>query len=146
MYGAGMSPILEFARITDARSRLKEIYDSAERRVPSVVQREHDAPVAVVLKADLVQALRALCPVEPQVRFAESGRVSAWIDGLPVSAEGASLGAVEQGLVDALRDYAGTWVDDLGRYPNHEQNWGIVNLVLLSDDAALIEHLFGDEP
>lgn len=140
-----MTAIQEYAKITDARANFREIYDSAERRVPSVVHREQDAPVAVVLKDDLVEALRALCPVSAQVRFAEGGRVSAWIDGLPVSAEGADFGAAEQALVDALRDYSSTWVEDLRRYPNHEQNWGIVNLVLLSDDALLREHIFGDD-
>ncbi len=113
--------------------------------MPSVVQREQDAPVAVVRRDDLVAALRALCPIEAQVHFSAEGEVSAWIDGLPVSAQAQDLGAVEQALVAALRDYAGTWVEDLRAYPNHEQNWGVVNLVLLSDDALLIEHIFGSD-
>ena len=89
--------------------------------------------------------LQALCPMDPQVRFSPTGRVSMWIDGLPVSAEGADLGEAEQELVAAARDYAITWVEDLRRFANHEPNWGPVNLILLSDDTQLRSHLFGDD-
>ncbi len=67
-----------------------------------------------------------------------------WIDGLPVSGEGTSLDAAEQDLIDSLRDYSHTWIEDLRRYPNHEQKWGVVNLVLLSNDDELRGHLFGN--
>ena len=140
-----MSSLLEFTQITAARAHLKEIYDSAERHVPAVVRREDDAPVAVVRRDDLHRALRALCPLDPQVRFADDGHVSLWLDGLPVSAQAGDLSAVERGLIEALRDYADVWVEDLSRYPHHEDAWGVVNLVLLSTDSELEAHLFGED-
>lgn len=138
-------PTLDYPTISSARANLREIYDSAEGHVPAVLRRDGDQPVAVVLRDDLLRALRALCPMDPQVRFSPTGRVSMWIDGLPVSAEGADLAEAEQELVAAARDYAITWVEELRRFANHEPNWGPVNLILLSDDTQLRSHLFGDD-
>jgi hypothetical protein len=89
-----------------------------------------------------VRALRSLCPVDPQVSFAESG-VSMWLPGLPVSAA-PEFGDAVNSFLEALRAYADLWVDDLRRYPNHEDNWTLVNLVLLSDDDEMRKHIFGD--
>jgi len=138
-----MTAILEYSKITDARSNFKEIYDSASGHVSAVVHRDSDEPVAVVNREDLLEALRALCPIEPQVRFGEN-YVSMWVDGLPVSAEEIDIEAVTQSFIAALRDFAKLWVEDLRHYPNHKANWGIANLVLLSTDEALKAHIFGD--
>jgi hypothetical protein len=139
-----VTSLVEYDRITDARAHLREIYDAAAGHVPAVVRREADPAVAVVRLDDLVHALQALCPLDPQTRFAAGGRVSIWLDGLPVSGEGATLDDAESDLIGALRDYATTWVDDLRRYPHHEQEWAVVNLVLLSGDDGLRAHLFGN--
>lgn len=136
--------ILDFTRITEARDNLKAIYDAASGHVPSVVRRDADAPVAVVNRADLLCALRALCPLDPQVRFGDDA-VAVWIEGLPVSAEGPDFDSAANNLIDALRDYAVTWVEQLRHYPNHAENWGVANLALLSSDADLRAHLFGSD-
>ncbi len=144
-YSTEMSQVLKYANITDARDNFKLIYDSASAHISAVVQRKEDEPVAVVNLQDFLRALRALCPLNPQVRFSEDGRVSMWISGFPVSSEGSDFEAAGNELIQALRDYSLTWVEDLRRYPNHEEKWGLVNLVLLSTDQALFEHLFGEE-
>jgi hypothetical protein len=140
-----MGPLLEYTKITDARSAISEIYSTAERHLAVVMRRESDAPVAVIRRDDLKRALRALCPLETQVRFSEDEHVSMWIEGLPVSGEGSTFESAGADLVHSLREYSRTWVEDLRDYPNHKQNWGVVNLVLLSDDDELQVHMFGDE-
>lgn len=140
----GMSGLLEFTKITDARASMREIYDSAERHMAAVVRRENDPPVAVIRSDDLKRALRALCPIDPQVRVAPGGQVSMWIEGMPIAGEGADFEAAGNDLIDSLRAYSVTWVDDLHQFSNHQQRWGLVNLVLLSDDEELRVHLFGE--
>jgi hypothetical protein len=135
--------LLEFDKITEARAHLREIYDSAASGVPALVRRENDPPVAVVRADSLKEALRVLCPVDVQVRLAADGSASMWVPGLPVSAQGGDFDAAARELLAALRDYADAWADDLRRYPNHADNWGVVCLTLLSDDDELLRHLFG---
>lgn len=139
-----MGGVREYLKIGEARARFKELYDSAGRHVPTVMQRDADTPVVTVRRDDFLKALRALCPIEPQVSFSGTG-VSMWIEGVPVSAQGEDLSAAESALLESLRAYADTWVDDLSRYPNHEEQWGLVNLVLLSADDELGRHLFGQD-
>ena len=139
----GEDIMLSYDKIADARSHLKDMYDSAQSGVPAVVRRASDPPVAVVKAESLKHALRSLCPVDPQVSFAESG-VSMWLPGLPVSAEAPEFADAVNFFLEALRDYADLWVEDLRRYPNHEDNWGLVNLVLLSDDDEMRQHIFGE--
>jgi hypothetical protein len=141
--GQGSRKVLSYAKITDARAHLKDIYDSAQRGVPSVVQREQDAPIVIVRADDFKRSLRALCAIEPQVRFTDSS-VSMWLPGLPVSAEGTDFETAEAGFIAALRDYAELWAEDLSDYPNHADNWGLVNLVMLSSDEELRAHAFGE--
>ncbi|MBI3430135.1 MAG: prevent-host-death protein, partial [Actinobacteria bacterium] len=78
-------------------------------------------------------------------RFSKSGTVSMWIVGLPISSQGSSFNEAGTELIEALRDYAQTWVEELKNYPNHKEKWGIANLVLLSTDDELRTFLFGDD-
>jgi hypothetical protein len=47
-------------------------------------------------------------------------------------------------MVDALREYAEDWQDHLLDAPNHRENWGLVQLISLSDDDQLREWLVGE--
>lgn len=140
-----MASLLEFSKITDARDHLKAIYDSAEAHLPAVVQRDNDAPVAVVRRDDLAQALRALCPLNPVAQVQSDASVSMWLEDLPVHAQADSWEAAESALVESLRDYAELWAEDLRRYPNHEYAWGVANLTLLLTRDELRAHLFGSD-
>ncbi len=140
-----MSQVLRYANISDARDNFKLIYDSAAAHICAVIQRKEDEPVAVVNQHDFLRALRALSPLNAQVRFAKDGSASIWIVGFPISSEGPDFEAAGKELIQALRDYSLTWVEDLRRYPNHENNWGLVNLVLLSTNEELLEHIFGEQ-
>ena len=46
-------------------------------------------------------------------------------------------------MVDALREYAQDWQDHLLTAVNHRDNWGLVQLISLSDDEKLREWLVG---
>lgn len=138
-----MSQLLEYRTISAARKAIGEIYNTAERHIAVAITREDDAPVAVIRQDHLKEALQALCPLEPQVRFSPDGKVSIWLDGLPVSGQGESFEEAGDELIDSLRDYAKTWVEDLREYPNHKHRWNVVNLVLLSNDDELRTFLFG---
>lgn len=46
-------------------------------------------------------------------------------------------------MVDALREYAEDWQDRLLDAPDHGENWGLVQLISLSDDDQLREWLVG---
>jgi predicted RNase H-like HicB family nuclease len=74
---------------------------------------------------------------------AEDGGWSAFIPTLPVVADGATFDEVIDELADAIREYAQDWHDRLQHAPNHADNWGIVQLVGLSDDAQLRAWLRG---
>lgn len=140
-----MSHILEYKSISAARSAISEIYNTAERHLAVAITRENDAPITVIRQDHLKKALEALCLLEPQVRFSSDGEVSMWIDGLPVSGQGESFEAAGQEIIDSLRDYAKTWIEDLRDYPNHKDRWDVVNLVLLSSDDELRAFLFGND-
>lgn len=141
----GMGQLLEYRTISAARNAIGEIYNTAERHLAVTITRENDAPVAVIRQDHLKKALQALCLLEPQVRFSSDGQVSMWLDGLPVSGQGETFDAAGQEIIDSLREYAKTWVEDLRDYPNHKHRWDVVNLVLLSEDDEMRAFLFGDD-
>lgn len=82
-------------------------------------------------------------PLNAEVSFNDDGHTYVWLPDLPISADGQDFDTAVVNLVAALRTYAQTWVEDLHNWPNHADNWGLVNLVLLSDDEQLISHITG---
>lgn len=140
-----MSQLLDYSKISAARDAISAIYSTAHSNMVVSITRGNDAPVVVILKENLIEALQALYPVEPKVSFAKNGHVSIWIDGLPISAQGESFEMASDELVQAMRDYAAAWVDELRLYPNHKENWALTNLILLSTDEELHTFLFSDD-
>ena len=74
---------------------------------------------------------------------AEGGGWSVFIPGLPVAADGPTFDEAIEEMVQALRDYADDWQDRLLNAPNHRDNWGLVQLICLSDDSQLRDWLAG---
>lgn len=68
---------------------------------------------------------------------------SVFISGLPIAADGATFDEAISEMVDALREYAQDWQDRLLNAPNHRDNWGLVQLISLSDDDQLRRWLVG---
>lgn len=126
---------------TDARAHLKDLLDAAERGRVATVRRD-SVTTAVVDVARLCHFLASIVPSRAQV-VAEGGGWSVFIPGLPVAADGASFDEAITEMIDALREYAEDWQQHLLDAPNHRDNWGLVQLISLSDDEQLRDWLVG---
>jgi predicted RNase H-like HicB family nuclease len=126
---------------TDARTHLKDLLDAAERGRVATVRRDART-TAFVDRERLRYFLAAVTPSRTQV-VAEDGGWSVFIPGLPVAADGASFDEALDEMIIALREYAEDWQERLLDAPNHAGNWGLVQLVSLSDDDQLREWLVG---
>jgi predicted RNase H-like HicB family nuclease len=126
---------------TEARTHLKDLLDAAARGRTATVRRE--STTAAVVDADrLRRFLAALSPVRAQA-VAEAGGWSVFIPGLPIAADGATFDEAISELIAALREYAADWQERLADATNHQDNWGLVQLVALSDDDQLRDWLVG---
>lgn len=136
--------VLTFESYSQARDHLKEVLDTADRGEPVVVRRQgHDA--AVVSAERLRDLLLHRCPPDARV-VPGAGRWSVFLPGLPIAADGSTLDEALDEMVLALREYAEDWRDHLKDVPNHRENWALVQLVSLSDDAQIKEWLAGQAP
>jgi predicted RNase H-like HicB family nuclease len=126
---------------SEARAHLKDLLDAAERGKVATVRRD-SARAAVLDAARLRHFLATVVPSRAQV-VAEAGGWSVFIPGLPVAADGPTFDEALDEMVQALREYAEDWQDRLLDAPNHRDNWGLVQLISLSDDDQLREWLAG---
>ncbi|MFD4405943.1 prevent-host-death protein [Nocardia sp. NPDC058499] len=126
---------------TEARAHLKDLLDAAAQGQVATVRR--DTEYAAVVNADRLRyALARLCPSRAEV-VAENGGWSVFLPGLPVAADGATLDEALDETIEALREYAEDWQNRLRDAPNHRENWGLVQLIELSDNEQLREWLAG---
>lgn len=126
---------------TDARAHLKDLLDAAEQGRVATVRRD-SARTAVVDVARLQHFLASLVPLRAQV-VPEAEGWSVFVPGLPVAADGPTFDEAISDMIDALREYADDWQERLLNAPNHRGNWGLVQLISLSDDEQLREWLVG---
>ncbi|MGW0860378.1 prevent-host-death protein [Streptomyces sp. NPDC002690] len=132
---------VHYESYTEARTHFKDLLDAAgEGRVATV--RRDSGRAAVVDVERLRHYLSLVCSVKAQA-VAEAGGWSIFIPGLPVAADGATFDEAISEMVDALREYAEDWQDRLSTAPNHRDNWGLVQLIGLSDDEQLAAWLVG---
>lgn len=132
---------VHFESCTEARTPLKELLDAADEGRVATVRRATGC-AAVVDAARLRRYLSSAFPSRAEV-VAEAGRWSIFIPGLPVAAGGSTFDDAVAEMVDALREYADGWQERLRLAPNHQDNWGLVQLVALSDDRQLADWLVG---
>src|SRR5215475_3954618 len=126
---------------SEARAHLKDLLDAAERGRVATVRRD-SASAAVLDAARLRHFLASVVPSRAQVVAGASGW-SVFIPGLPVAADGPTFDAAIEEMAQALREYAQDWQDRLADAPNHRDNWGLIQLICLSDDGQLREWLTG---
>lgn len=126
---------------TDARAHLKDLLDAAEEGRVATVRRD-SATAAVVDVKRLRHFLASILPSRAQV-VPEAGGWSVFIPGLPVAADGASFDEAITEMIDALREYVEDWQQRLLDAPNHRDNWGLGQLISLSDDDQLRDWLVG---
>lgn len=75
--------------------------------------------------------------------MAEAAGFSVFLPGVPIAADSATFDEAITDTIDALREYAEDWQGRLREAPNHRDNWALVQLVSLSDDAQLRSLLTG---
>lgn len=126
---------------TDARAHLKDLLDAAEKGRVATVRRE-SARTAVVDVERLRHFLMLLVPSRAQV-VPEADGWSVFIPGLPIAADGATFDVAITEMIEALREYADDWQERLQDAANHRENWGLIQLISLSDDEELADWLVG---
>lgn len=132
---------VHYESYTEARTHLKDLLDAADDGRVATVRR--DSGRAAVVDVERLRSYLALvCPSKAQV-VAEEGGWSVFIPGLPVAADGRNFDAAIGEMVDALREYAEDWQDRLRTAPNHQDHWGLVQLIALSSDEQLTSWLVG---
>jgi len=136
-----MNAKVDYRSAREAREHFKDILDAADDGRPATVTRD-ERRVAAVDADRLVHFLTKVSPSKAQA-VAENDGWSLFIPGLPVAADGATLDEAVEEMIDALREYAEAWADRLRLAPNHADNWGLVQLVALADDAQLRDWLLG---
>lgn len=124
---------------TEARTSLKAILDITTKGGLASIRRNTDIG-AVVNGEKLRTFLAKTISANAQV-VNEDGAWAVFIPGLPLAVEATKLDDALLDMVHALREYAEDWVDHLSKAPNHSDNWGLVQLVMLADDQQLIEWL-----
>lgn len=138
-----MPSLIEYERVADARSELKNVLDVAADGAPVTVRRDRER--FAVVDAGRLRHFLSSIGAQAQI-VAEDGGWSLFFPGLPIAAEGDSLDEVFDDAIVVLREYAEDWVDRLHTAPNHSDNWGLVQLVALSNDDQLREWLTGIAP
>jgi predicted RNase H-like HicB family nuclease len=132
---------VHFDSCTDARAHLKDLLDAADRGRVATIRR--DARTTAFVDRDRLRYfLASVSPSRAQV-VTEEGGWSVFLPGLPVAADGATFDEALDEMIQALREYADDWQDRLLDAPNHANNWGLVQLVVLSNDDQLREWLVG---
>jgi predicted RNase H-like HicB family nuclease len=134
-------PEVRYDSYSEARKNLKNLLDAAESGRVATVRRE-SATAAVLDAARLRHFLASLMPSRAQV-VQEAGGWSVFIPGLPVAADGETFDEAVTEMIEALREYAEDWQDRLLNASNHRGNWGLVQLIGLSDDEQLRAWLLG---
>lgn len=131
---------LHYDNYTDARNHFKDLLDAADQGRTATVRRE-DGRAAIVNADRLRYYLASLASKAVVVH--EAGSWWVYLPGLPIYADGGTFDEAIDEMVYELRDYAEDWHDHLATAPNHENNWGLVQLVELSSDDQLKEWLRG---
>jgi predicted RNase H-like HicB family nuclease len=132
---------VHYGSYTEARTHLKELLDAASEGRVATVQRD-TGQAAVVDVERLRHYLSLVSPSKAEV-VAEAGGWSVFLPRLPLAADGATFDEAIEEMIQTLREYAEDWQDRLRTAPNHADNWGLVQLIALSDDAQLRDWLVG---
>lgn len=128
-------PTVNYGSAREAREHFKDLLDAADEGRPAAVTRG-ERRVAAVDADRLVHFLMRLHPAGVQA-VADGDGWSIFVPGVPVAADGATIEDAVEEMVDALRDYAEAWTERLRLAPNHEDNWGLVQIVTLASDDQL---------
>lgn len=132
---------VHYESYTEARAHLKDLLDAAGEGRVATVRRE--AGRAAIVDVERLRRYLALVSGPKAEVVAEAGGWSVFLPGLPLAADGTTFDEAIAEMVEALREYAEDWQDRLRTAPNHQDNWGLVQLIALSDDQQLHDWLVG---
>lgn len=135
--------VLTYESYSEARTHFKDLLDAAARGGSAIVRRD-ESRAAVVNAERLRYFLARTVPARAEA-VAEAGGWSIFIPGLPLAADATTFDGALDEMVDVLREYAADWHERLVDSPNHRNNWGLVQLIALSEDQELKEWLTGSE-
>ena len=122
--------------MTEARANLREVFDQAEQGVSVPVQRA--GRVSAVVDGERLRDTLALLISPSAEVFHEAGEWGGYIPSIPsISGTGDTLPELMADLVAAAREFAADWCDTLRHAPNHSENWGFVQVIMLSTDEYL---------
>jgi len=102
----------------------------------SAISRPERAPAALVNGESPRRFLSSTVLSNVQV-VNEDGAWAVLMPAQPFGAEATELVEALEDFVDALRDYAEDWEDQLFAAPNRQESWAMVQLVDLSTDDQL---------
>lgn len=137
-----MATATHFPTLSAARAGFKDLLDAAEEGRSATVRRENKV-AAVVDAGRLRSMLTETRPADAQL-VAEADGWSIFLPGLPLAADATTFDGALDEMVLVLREYAQDWDDHLLHAPNHANNWGLVQLIALSDDGQLKAWLVGE--
>ncbi|MDR7302740.1 prevent-host-death protein [Haloactinomyces albus] len=126
---------------TDARTHLKDLLDAAEKGHVATVRR--DTSTAAVIDSERLRRFLTATTTACAQAVPEADGWSLFLPGHPVAADGSSFDEAVAEMITALREYATDWQERLLDSPQHRDNWGLVQLIELSDDSQLREWLVG---
>ena len=127
---------------TKARNNFKEVLDAAEQGRTATIDR--DGQRAVIVNAERLQhTLSVLSRGQVQVVAEPDMSWTLLLPGTPIAAQASDFDVAVAGFIEGLRDHAQDWQQRLRLVPNHADNWGLVQLVELSDQYQLRQWILG---
>lgn len=121
---------------TETRANFKAALDDAEAGVLVAVSRGNRT--SAIVDADRLRRTLTTLVVPNVQMFCEGSEWGAFVPEIPsISATGDTIAEVTSDLVAAAREYATDWNEFLRHAPNHSDNWGFVQVVMLSTDKEL---------
>lgn len=136
---------LKYDSYTDARNHLKDLLNAADDGRATVVCRDQQT-ATVVDAARLQHTLSTLTRGQVQVVAEPEGQWTLLLPGIPVATQAPDFDVAVADFIEGLRDYAADWQDRLRLTSNHAQNWGLVQLIELSDNSQLQDWILGKQP
>ena len=132
---------LAFATTSDARNHFSDLLNGAAHGLPVTVQRGRER--FAVNEAEHLRRFVARTTESGLYLAREDGVWVAFLKGRPFAAEGRTADEAIDGLIEDLREYAEEWSEHYSTAPNHENEWGLVQLISLSTDEQLAAWLRG---
>ncbi len=110
------------------RDHQKPVLEQVEKGGVSVLRRSEALVILRRQMIDPILAREAKFLVKSSV---DTDQVALWLEEIPVHAVGVDLDEAEEGLLDALIDYADLWTKELRHAPNHAKNEVLVTRIAM---------------